>query len=53
MHPVTKKYTPGDKWLECPVCGFDVLRSQTVIDPNTKLSVCKKCKDDPEPRRGK
>lgn len=45
MHPKSMKFRPGDRWVECPVCGFDFLKSQLVQDPNTKELVCKKCVD--------
>lgn len=39
-------YKPGDRWKECPRCGFDVLESE-LIEEYTGKRVCKDCCDDP------
>jgi len=35
----------GDKWTECPRCGFDILESELMVEYTGK-KVCKKCKDE-------
>ena len=46
---------PVDAWSradECPVCGFISLRETWVRDPNRRILVCPRCRDDldPDPR---
>ena len=34
------RYIPGDYWKECPICGFDYLRSE-MLERWDGLVVCK------------
>jgi hypothetical protein len=47
----TKKYRPGDEWDECDRCGFDYLKSELVVEPDTKYVVCRPCLDEHDPQR--
>jgi len=41
-------YKPGDRWIECPRCGFDVRESELTIEYTGK-KVCRNCLyDSPE-----
>lgn len=40
------KYIPGDMWMECPICGFDVRRNEMVLNYMGVL-MCKKDLDPP------
>ncbi len=46
-----KIYKPGDPWYVCDRCGFDYRLSETVIEENTGLRVCRnECYDPVHPR---
>jgi len=51
-HSPNPGFKPGDRWVECDRCGFDVYFSQTSIDPVAGIRVCSKCLDEPERKKG-
>ena len=45
------QYIPGDRWVVCARCKFDYRESETVVEENTDLRVCRdKCYDPVHPR---
>jgi hypothetical protein len=50
-HTENPGYKPGDNWIECQRCGFDVYASEAREDGYREgLIVCPKCYDAPHPQ---
>jgi hypothetical protein len=50
-HTENRGYKPGDNWIECQRCGFDVYASEAREDGYREgLIVCPKCYDAPHPQ---
>lgn len=47
---IDNTYKPGDRWVECPRCGFDIKESELVTEYTGKRVCSKCCYDSPETR---
>lgn len=42
-------YVPGAYKLQCQRCGFDILSTEAMFEPQTEKMVCRACFDQPHP----